>query len=432
MNSKLESQLAELLKEDIISSETVDKISDFYSKKDKKKSNRLFTIFGVLGALLSGLGIILIVAHNWDDMSKNLKTIIAFIPLIIGQIACGYSFIKKKGSTWVESSTTFLILAVGATISLVSQIYNIPGDLSSFLLVWAIITAPVMYLLRSNLAVILHLILITYYASDLGYFFNSHTPWWYLLLLAWIIPYYFRLQKEEAKSNMAGVLNWLIPLSVTIVLGAFTNGNSLSFLMYLGLFGLMYNIGQINLFKTQKLSRNGYTVIGSLGTIFILMMLTFEWFWKDSIKDSYGDVEVLITLIIFIAAIAVLCYLHLRKHIQGFNLFQYAFLIIGVLYLTHSLGYIHNIILTNILVAVLGLFAIRIGIDKSSYGILNYGLVIITTLIICRFFDTNLDFIFRGVLFIVVGAGFFFTNYLLIKKQRKSAISSTLNTENNE
>jgi hypothetical protein len=81
-------------------------------------------------------------------------------------------------------------------------------------------------------------------------------------------------------------------------------------------------------------------------------------------------------------------------------------------------------------VATLGLFAIRIGINKNSYGILNYGLLLITVLIICRFFDTNLDFVFRGILFIAVGAGFFFTNYLLLKKQGKNAINS--NTKSHE
>lgn len=424
MNSKLERQLAELLDADIINPNTAQKITDFYHTKEEAKPNRLFTIFGVLGALLSGLGIILIIAHNWDDMPRNIKTFLAFLPLVIGQIACAYSLIKKKNPTWVESSVTFLILAVGATISLVSQIYNIPGNLSDFLLVWIAITAPLMYLMRSNLAVIIHLVLATWYACDLGYFFNSHIPWWYLAFFIWVIPYYVKLQKEDSQSNMAGVLNWLVPISFVITLGTFTNGKTMSFVMYIVLFGLLYNLGQLPLFKNQKLRRNGHTIIGSLGTIFILTMLTFEWFWKDALNESYDGMEVLITAILFLCGIAVLGYLYFKKQIESFNLFQYTFLIIGLLYLTKDLGTVHGIILTNILVAALGLFAVRIGINKNSYGILNYGLLIITALIICRFFDANLDFIFRGILFISVGAGFFFANYLLLKKQGKTALNA--------
>ena len=74
MNSKLDRQLAELLDADIINSDTAQKITAFYNTKEQSKPNRLFTIFGVLGALLSGLGIILIIAHNWDDMPRNIIT----------------------------------------------------------------------------------------------------------------------------------------------------------------------------------------------------------------------------------------------------------------------------------------------------------------------------------------------------------------------
>lgn len=432
MNSKLERQLSELLQAEVINSETAQRISAYYHTKVEDRPNRLFTIFGVLGALLCGLGIILIIAHNWDDMPKTIKTVFAFLPLVIGQIACAFSLFKKKGSAWVEASATFLTLSVGATISLVSQIYNIPGNLSDFLLVWVAITAPLMYVLRSNMAVLIHLVLTTWYACDLGYFFNSHTPWWYLLLFVWVIPFYLRLQKEQASSNITGLLNWLLPLSLVMVLGTFTKGNSLSFIMYLALFGSLYNIGQLPFFKNQKLRRNGYTIIGSLGTIILLTIITFEWFWRDAVRDSYGETELVTTILLYVAGIAVLGYLHIKKHIQDFNLFQYAFLIIGMLYLTQRIGLVHNLILTNLLVAALGLFAVRIGIHKSSYGILNYGLLIITALIICRFFDTNLDFIVRGILFISVGAGFFFANYLLLKKQRSAAIQTNPKAESHD
>ena len=212
MDSKFKSELNELVEADIISSDTAQKITAYYRSKEEAKPNRLFTIFGVLGALLSGLGIILIIAHNWDDMSRNLKTFLAFLPLVLGQVACAFSLIKKKGPTWVEASTTFLVLSVGATISLVSQIYNIPGNMSNFLFVWIAITAPLIYLLRSKLAIILHLVLITWYACNLGYSYKGPIPWWYLLFLAWTIPYYLQLQKTAFQSHIIGVLNWLIPL----------------------------------------------------------------------------------------------------------------------------------------------------------------------------------------------------------------------------
>jgi hypothetical protein len=39
-------------------------------------------------------------------------------------------------------------------------------------------------------------------------------------------------------------------------------------------------------------------------------------------------------------------------------------------------------------------------------------------LAVCRFFDTDLSFIIRGLLFVTVGIGFFATNYWMIKKRK--------------
>ena len=77
------------------------------------------------------------------------------------------------------------------------------------------------------------------------------------------------------------------------------------------------------------------------------------------------------------------------------------------------------VVLVNVLVFLLGVFTIREGARKNHLGLLNYGLLIITALIICRFFDTDLSFVARGLLFVGVGAGFFFANYWMIQKRKE-------------
>ena len=130
-----EKQLTELQKAEIIDAATADRIRAYYRTREEESTPKIFVIFGVLGAVLVGLGIILIFAHNWDELPRFAKTILAFIPLIAGQIACGYTLFKKRDSVaWRESSATFLFFAIGASISLISQIYNISGNFSSFLL----------------------------------------------------------------------------------------------------------------------------------------------------------------------------------------------------------------------------------------------------------------------------------------------------------
>ncbi len=76
-------------------------------------------------------------------------------------------------------------------------------------------------------------------------------------------------------------------------------------------------------------------------------------------------------------------------------------------------------VLINLLVLAIGILTIREGAIHNHFGILNYGLLIVTVLIFCRFFDTNLSFIFRGLLFVIVGLGFFYANYWMSRRKRK-------------
>src|ERR1700741_4922259 len=134
MSKPLEKELEVLEKEGIITPETALNIRNYYKNKSDNPHNRLFTVFAVLGAILVGLGIILIIAHNWDELSRPVKVFFAFLPLVAGQLFCAFSLVKKPDSNgWKDGSSAFLFFGVGASISLVSQIYNIHGDLSKFL-----------------------------------------------------------------------------------------------------------------------------------------------------------------------------------------------------------------------------------------------------------------------------------------------------------
>ncbi|MBQ4802592.1 DUF2157 domain-containing protein [Aquimarina sp. MMG015] len=425
MSSKFNKELKELVSDQVISSEIADKISQYYGQKEGTKPNKLFTIFGIFGALLIGAGIILMLAHNWDDFSRLTKTILAFVPLVIGQSIVGFSILKNKSRTWKEASGTFLFFAVGASISLVSQIYNISGDLGSFLKTWTILCLPLIYLLRSHAVTLLVILSGTYYVAEVGIwnYRNYSVPWWYFIFMLGIIPHYWLQIKNNISSNTTTIFNWIIPLSVTIGLGAFIRGNEeLGFVMYVTLFGVFYNIGRLSIFKELRTLRNGFLIIGSLGTIILLMIFTFKWTWKEMYDTTmYQAQEFYVSLFLVGIAISTLGYIVVKKGVRSINLFQISFLIFWGLFFLLSGAEVIPMILTNILVFALGITAIKIGTDKFNFGILNYGLLIVSILIICRFFDTDMSFIIKGLLFVIVGAGFFLTNYMMLKKQQKNS-----------
>ena len=422
MNSKIQNDIKELVDEQVISQDIASKIERYYKSKQIDSPNRLFAVFAVLGSTLVGLGFILILAHNWDDFSKTIKTIFAFLPLVIGQLFVGYSILKKKSTTWKEASGVFLFFAVGSSMALVSQIYNIPGDLSSYLLTWTLLGLPLIYLLKSNALAILHIIFTTYYAVEYGYFYNAiGSPWLFILLLIAVLPYYNGLLKQNAKANITSIFNWLIPLSAIIVLGAFVENNAVfGYLMYVSLFGLLYNLGKLPYFNNQKLRRNGYLILGSLGTIYMLLLASFEWLWKDVFTNNliFNSQELYIYLTLFLSALTVLIYSKTQKWLTGVNLFQYVFILFSIFFFVGLNNTLIPILFINLLILALGIMAIKIGADKLHFGILNYGLLIIAILIVCRFFDTNMSFVLRGLLFVAVGVGFFLTNYMMLQKQK--------------
>lgn len=420
--SNIKNDINDLVSAGIITDDIAQKIEAYYSTKNTNKPNRLFTVFGVLGSILVGLGVILILAHNWDNLSKTTKTIFAFLPLLVGQLAVGFSIFKDKSETWKEASGAFLFFAVGACMALISQIYNIPGNLSSYLLTWVFLCAPLIYLLKSNILAILHIVFTTYYLSQTGYFNGSgNLPWLYFVLLAIVIPFYLQKLKTQATSNSTSLLNWLLPLSLTICLGAFiTNDSALyGFLMYIALFGVLYNIGRLPVFYNLNIRKNGYLVIGSLGSVIVLLILTFRELWEELPNDNVFSETAIIAILLIAIAFALVVRSCAKNGIKSTNIFQYVFAIVALIFVFGYTTPAVPMILSNILVFALGLTAIKIGADAFHFGVLNYGLLIITALIICRFFDTDLPFEVRGLLFVLVGIGFFATNYIMLKRQKQ-------------
>lgn len=418
--------IQDLVNAEVISNEVADKIRDYYRKKGSLSNNRLFIVFGILGAILIGLGIILIIAHNWDGLSRLTKTIFAFIPLLVGQVLCGFVLIKKGDNVaWKESSSAFLFFSVGASISLVSQIYNIPGNLSMFILTWMLLCIPLVYVMKSSITSLLYIFGITYYAAETSYWtYPSSQSYLYWLLLLFILPHYYLLFKKKPESNFMIFQNWLIPLSVVITLGTVAQANEkLMFIAYTSFFAILYLIGNFDFFRLQKTINNSYKIIGSLGTIVLLLILSFDWFWIDLKNESFQFNEVILSPEFFASVItsllaAGLLYVQLKnKTLSNIKPIALVFVLFIPTFLIGLLSEI-SVFFINIFVLAIGIFTIRDGAKQDHLGILNFGLLIITALIICRFFDESITFVIRGILFVTVGVGFFATNYWILKKRK--------------
>lgn len=420
MKKRFLNELPKLTDAGVISEEIAQKIRNFYGQEDRNFSSRLTLAFGILGAVFVGLGIILIVAHNWDQFPRIFKSFLAFVPMLLGQGICGYALLKKKEKkVWKEGASVFLIAAMGATLSMISQIYNIQGNLSDYFLTWMLMTLPVAYVMSSATASLWFIGGITYYAASIGYFeYPVHPPYLYWLLLGSILPFYYFWQiSSQPESNFTTFHHWAISLSVIIVLGTMFESNSMiGFVVYMFLFGIMYMVGQLPFFEDVKVRNNGYLFLGSIGIFTILMISSFLWFWTElgqlDLKEGilqYSEFYILVLLGLLIIVG------NLLVSFNPNNLLPIAYLIL--FFLGYQSGFF-SMFLVNALVLLMGVITLRRGMLQNHLGILNYGLLIISVLILCRFFDAKISFIARGLIMVAMGIGFLLFNLWYLKNRK--------------
>jgi uncharacterized membrane protein len=421
----LQKDVKELLEAGIISEETAASIQAYYQQRTTSGSHRIIVLFSVLGAILIGSGILLILAHNWDTFTRGFKTMLAFLPLLTGQLLCAWARWKKNDSpAWRESSAAFLFWGIGASIALISQIYHIPGDTGPFLLSWMLLSLPLVYLMQASATSLMYLGGITLYAMHVSDATQNGQDIYFWLLLLGHVPFYARLMKEAPKGLLTLLHHWAYPISILIALGTISHEHAeWMWIAYVSLLGLFALIGLNSRFHSLPWYFNSYSMLSKAGVALLLWILSFTWFWgdlraMDSIRFwALSSVEWVvaagITLGVCIWIISLMARSSWRQippEAWFTPLFVFIFLI----------GHFHwaAVPLVNLTALVLGIIYLQKGFKEDHLGIVNFGLLIITILITCRFFDTDLSFILRGLLFVGLGAGFFLTNYYLLKKRK--------------
>jgi len=132
----LYSELPELTAAGILSEDAARRIRDHYGPvPEGGRTNLVTAVLGTIGAVLIGAGVLLLVAHNWDQISRGGRTALVMALLLGAQAGALFALRRRPSSpAWCEGSAALLTAAVGASQALVAQTYHIPGDWSGFLL----------------------------------------------------------------------------------------------------------------------------------------------------------------------------------------------------------------------------------------------------------------------------------------------------------
>ena len=436
MNKSLLKDLDNLVRANILTTELAEKIAQYYKNKDAEPNARFNIVLGILGALLIGFGFVLLVAHNWDEMSRSAQTFFAFLPLAVGQGLCAFTLVtRRQNIAWRESSAVILFFAVASCIALISQIYHITGTLDGFIFTWLLLTAPLIYLMRSSVVSLLVIAAATWYAVLVGYqniFSSSYTgiPYLYLGLLLFIVPHYYQFFKFNRHGNFFHLHNWFLVISMTIALGAFVGKSEdlfhWIFIGYFCLFGIYYLVGESVYFKENRLFANPFLITGIMGSILILLFWSYDALWKELKESSpLQHTDIFGSLFFYLSVTLCLVHIYLLMKWRKFrdemlDPLQFSMYVFALSVLLFSRVPIAGLLVINAWILLIAMFYIRKGAIRDHLGILNFGLLIIASLALLRFFDDSIAFVWRGLFFVATGVGFFLANYLLLKK-RKSA-----------
>ncbi len=414
--------LPELVREGLLSAEQAVRIRARYAQPQEQSGNRLLLLFSILGGLLIGLGIILVVAHNWADLPRWLRTVLAFLPLVIGQGVVGYALVKPSESTgWKEGGAAFLFLAVGACLALVSQIYHIPGELEGFLFAWSLLTVALLFVPGSLVATLLYIGTITWYAvaTRTSSWSTDHFPWFYLALLVPVLFVYRRAWKERGTSVGFFWFSLFVAVSIAIASQLFWTDGRME--VALAIAGLATAYCAIPFAHIGRSLRTGpFPTIGMLALLGVLVFTSYHDNWSSMQYDRELDpgelANVLVQLGIGIAAY--ILHLRVRKPFAGTWLPE----TLGVLLLAYAAAMISPVapaILVNTWLLLIGIQTVRSGLEQDSLPRMNLGLAIISGTIALRFFDLDINDALKGVVFIALGIGFLVMNLRLIAQRKK-------------
>src|SRR5207244_4221056 len=151
-----------------------------------------------------------LIAHNWDELSRPVRTAIAFLPLLIAQAVIVFVLMRRNESRpWREAAAIFDVAAVATAISLVSQTYQLQGTFAEFMLVWLLLSLPIVYLLRTTFGAVLYIIgTVVWLSAQETFFSRPSSPMLFWLLLLFIVPYFlirFRINRDSHEISILAV-----------------------------------------------------------------------------------------------------------------------------------------------------------------------------------------------------------------------------------
>lgn len=389
-------------------------------------------VFSGIGAVIIGLGIILLFAYNWDKMSKYAKLAVIFGSLIVAHFSGITIFIRSQRFKGIGESLCVLgTMLFGAGIWLVAQIYHIDEHYPNAFLYWGIGAMLMAWTMPSVFQAILAAVLFTIWVGCECGDFSHSTPYVFILLAA-LLPVAY----GKCSRLLITVLLLAVSISAIFVVSSYDGyaNEELVFPVLLGLFSLYIAAGLIHqkFAKYESLSPY-YIFIGLAGYFITLYILGFSDI-LDEVLNITGILSASVLLYWFVpsgVAFAGWCYVFKRILVKdSFKFFSYDLFFVPLmpfLIFYFCFGTMHSF--QWVLAAIINLVFLTHAVTMMARGCMNayliptiFGSLLLIALMIARFIDFVDDLAVRGMIFVVVGILIFSQGFFYVRAKKEKVL----------
>jgi uncharacterized membrane protein len=432
----LEKELPILEREGVLASDAVRGVRSYYRENTASGTHWATLAFAVLGSLLIGAGIILLFAHNWDELSRPTRAVLSFCPVVIGAILSVVALVKNGGAALRESAGIFHSLAVGSSIALIGQTYHIPSNVPGFLLMWSLLILPLTFLLGSTGSFLIYLGLICGWSGVAQDHYGQAAAFWLLLAPALAKVWAMVKVNRNSPDTLLSVYGLLFTLAISTGIVFERTVPGLWIVAYSALLSAAALLG-LNIYRDREGWSNPPKTFGIIGIALLAYLFTWSDMWRDigwqwtrhgwHYRAWGAWVDGTITLALLAGWIGAAIKSFRRNSIEtivqaAFPVIATVCFFIGAASGNHANGI--NAVIFNVFLLFYGVMYIVLGCRNTKLRQLNGGMAILSLLLVTRFFDNDFGFLARGIVFIALGACFLAVNLVMARRKKTMEVVS--------
>jgi uncharacterized membrane protein len=368
-----------------------------------ERSSKSIAVIATLGAILVGIGIILLVASNWTGIPDFVK-IVLLISTTSGIYFAGWK-LKFDTPHYPRIGEAVLFLAsisFGASIFLIAQVFNEIANSSFLLLLWFMAVAPLTYALSSKPILVLAILTFSsWIGSVLDGFSDSNLLSTVLIFLAFGMALYGIGHMHRSWDKFSKFATIYQAFGLIYLLSSF----------YYFSIESAYRISTIRLLDSAfEMGLFVFFTIVSLASVAAILI--------SSRKTNAGPYEFIMLLVSFFGFAGMTLFIAMRKEFMvevsryGFTRMQLPEGVITAIFVIFTL-----------LVSVIAIGTMLVGYYKGISAFVNIGIVFFILALAHVYWNTAVQFLPRSIS-LIIGGTLLIAGGIYLEKKRREMIKT--------